>query len=280
MARIVDKTLLAERVVLLEIEAEKVARYAQPGQFVVLMPFETSERIPISLHNWYKEKGTIEIVFQVVGRTTLELASLDVGNSVYTLLGPLGRPLALEKYGRVVFVGGGLGIPPIYTIARELKRVGNEVCSIIGARTASLVILEERIREASDELLICTDDGSYGRKGFVTEALQELLGQKHIDLVIAIGPVPMMEAVSHLTRPLGIKTIVSLNPIMLDATGMCGVCRVKVGGETKFACVDGPKFDGHQVDFADLRRRLSMYAKEEAEALEKWETKVWRRESP
>lgn len=274
MARIICKKLLADKVVFLEIEAERIARNAQVGQFVVLMPFETSERIPLSLHNWDNEKGTIEIVFQVVGRTTLELSSLDVGNSVYTLLGPLGKPLPLRKYGKVVCVGGGLGIPPLYNIAKELKGIGNEVTSVIGARTASLVILEERIREASDEVLICTDDGSYGKRGFVTDALKELIGQKEIDLVIAIGPVPMMEAVSNLTRPSGIKTIVSLNPIMLDATGMCGVCRVKIGGKTMFACVDGPKFDGHQVDFVDLKRRLSMYLEEEAKALEEWKARI------
>lgn len=274
MARIVNKKLLAEGIFFLELEAERIARSAQAGQFVVLMPFETSERIPLSLHNWNRDKGTIEIVFQVVGRTTLELSSLEVGNSLYTLLGPLGKPLTIEKYGKVVCVGGGLGIPPIYNIAKELKKAGNDVVSIIGARTASLVILEERIKEASDELIICTDDGSYGKKGFVTEALKELMERGDIDLVIAIGPVPMMEAVANLTRPAEIRTIVSLNPIMLDATGMCGVCRVKVGGETKFACVDGPKFDGHKVDFADLKRRLSMYKEEEAKALEEWKARI------
>lgn len=274
MARILCKKLLAEGIVFLEIEAERIARSAQPGQFVVLMPFETSERIPISLHNWEREKGTIEIVFQVVGRTTLELASLDVGNSIYTLLGPLGKPLVLGKYGNVVCVGGGLGIPPLYNIARGLREAENKVISLIGARTASLIILEERIKAVSDELIVCTDDGSYGKKGFVTEALKELLGQQDIEMVIAIGPVPMMEAVSNITRPFQIKTIVSLNPIMLDATGMCGVCRVKVGGTTKFACVDGPKFDGHQVDFADLRIRLQMYKEEEAKALEAWKARI------
>lgn len=274
MARISRKEYLAEGIVLLEIEAERIARNAQVGQFVVLMPFETSERIPISLHNWERDKGTIEIVFQIVGRTTSELAFLEAGDTIYTLLGPLGKPLEIKGYGKVVCVGGGLGIPPIYNIARGLRDAGNKVFSVIGARTASLVILEERIREASDEVYICTDDGSYGRKGFVTEALEELLKKDNIDLVIAIGPVPMMEAVANITRPLEIKTIVSLNPLMLDATGMCGVCRVKVGGKTKFACVDGPKFDGHEVDFADLKRRLSIYKEEEAKAYEEWKAKI------
>jgi len=274
MARILRKELLAEGVVLLEIEAERIARSAHVGQFVVLMPFETSERIPISLHNWDREKGTIEIVFQVVGRTTAELAFFDVGDTIYTLLGPLGKPLELREYGKVVCVGGGLGIPPLYNIARGLKKVGNKVISVIGARTASLVILEKRMREASDELNICTDDGSYGIKGFVTEVLESLLEQGGTDLVIAIGPVPMMEAVAELTRPREVKTIVSLNPLMLDGTGMCGVCRVKIGGETKFACVDGPKFDGHKVDFTDLKRRLTIYKEEEAKAFEEWKAKI------
>ncbi|MBC7327025.1 sulfide/dihydroorotate dehydrogenase-like FAD/NAD-binding protein [bacterium] len=274
MAKITRKEFLAQDIVLLEIEAKRIASNAQVGQFVVLMPYETSERIPISLHNWDQIRGTIQIVFQIVGRTTSELSTLDVGDYIYTLLGPLGKPLELAEYGKVVCVGGGLGIPPIYNIAKGLKEKGNEVISIIGARTASLLILEELIREASDELITCTDDGSYGRKGFVTEALRDLLNTTKIDLVIAIGPVPMMEAVANLTRPMGIKTIVSLNPIMLDATGMCGVCRVKVGGQIKFACVDGPKFDGHEVDFADLRRRLAMYKEEEAKALEEWKARI------
>jgi ferredoxin--NADP+ reductase len=274
MGKIVRKEPLAEGVVLLEIEAERVARSAQVGQFVVLMPYETSERIPISLHNWDRDKGTIEIVFQVVGRTTNELASLEVGEEPYALLGPLGKPLELQKYGLVVCIGGGLGIPPIYNIARGLREAGNKVISIIGARTASLLILEERMKSVSDKLLVCTDDGSYGEKGFVTDVLRKILEGNKIDLVIAIGPVPMMEAVANLTRPFEIKTIVSLNPLMLDATGMCGVCRVKVGGETKFACVDGPKFDAHQVDFADLKRRLAMYKEEERRALEEWKARI------
>ncbi|MGB9797693.1 MAG: sulfide/dihydroorotate dehydrogenase-like FAD/NAD-binding protein [bacterium] len=274
MGKITRKEFLAEGVVLLEIEARRVAENAQAGQFVVLMPFETSERIPISLHNWDNEKGTIEIVFQVVGRTTTELASLEAGDEPYALLGPLGKPMEIRGYGNVVCVGGGLGIPPIYNLARELKRAGNNVVSIIGARTSSLLILEERIKSVSDRLLICTDDGSYGEKGFVTDVLKKLIEKERIDLVIAIGPVPMMEAVANLTYNPKIKTIVSLNPLMLDATGMCGVCRVKVGGETKFACVDGPKFDAHQVDFQDLKRRLAMYKKEEEKALEQWKARI------
>lgn len=275
MPRILRKESLAPDIFLLEIEEERIARKAKPGQFVVLMPLSTSERIPISLHDWHPDKGTIEIVFLRVGRTTAELAYLQPGDDIHTLLGPLGVPMEIEKVGKVFCIGGGVGVSAIYPLARAFKERGNHVVSIIGARSEKLLILEEKMRQVSDECFITTDDGSYGRKGFTVDVLRELLEKdEQMDLVVAIGPLPMMEAVANATRPFGIKTVVSLNPLMLDATGMCGVCRVKVGGKTYFACVDGPKFDGHQVDFADLRRRLAMYKEEEARALAEWKEKI------
>lgn len=225
---------------------------------------EEGERIPLTLYDWDPEGGTISVVFQEVGKTTRLLAKMAVGDRILNLVGPMGLPSHIERFGRVVCIGGGVGVPAIYPIARAMRLAGNEVIAIIGARTAELLILEEEMRSVSDGLIVTTDDGSKGQKGFVTDALRGLLesGLK-ADRVVAVGPAVMMKFVAETTRPYGVKTIVSLNSIMLDATGMCGVCRVAVGGRTKFTCVDGPEFDAHEVDFDLLLDRLSQYVEEE-----------------
>ncbi len=248
-----------------------MARNAKPGQFVVIRIDEHGERIPLTIADFDREKGTITMVALSVGKTTRKLSTLKEGDTIPDLVGPLGNPAEIIENGTVVCIGGGLGIAPIYPIARELKAKGNKVISIIGARSASLLFWEDRMREVSDELHVVTDDGSRGRKGFAVHPLMELInaGVK-IDRVIIIGSAIMMKVTSEATRPHGIKTIVSLNPIMVDGTGMCGSCRVTVAGKTKFACVDGPEFDGHQVDFDELMARLRMYAAEEKVADERY----------
>jgi ferredoxin--NADP+ reductase len=209
------------------------------------------------------EKGTITIIYMVVGKSTALFKSLKEGEAYMDVIGPLGAPTHLEKLGKVVCVGGGTGVAVLHPITRALKEVGNDVTCIIGSRTKDLLILEDQMKAASHDFKVCTDDGSYGHHGFVTDVLKEVLDQNDIKLVVAIGPVPMMKAVSNITKELGVKTMVSLNPIMIDGTGMCGGCRVSVGGKTKFACVDGPEFDGHDVDFDELQMRLQAYAEEE-----------------
>ena len=246
------------------IEATEIARKAKPGQFLVIRTDEKGERIPMTIADFDAEGGTLTIVFQEVGFTTDKLGRLKPGDTLLDVVGPLGKPTRIEKFGVVVCIGGGVGIAPVYPIARQLTNAGNKMLSIIGARSHEFLFWEERMRSISDKTYVCTDDGSYGRKGFVTDELKVILEEsKNIDLVIAIGPVVMMKAVSLLTKPHGIKTIVSLNPIMVDATGMCGSCRVTVGGKTKFACVDGPEFDGHQVNFDELLLRQQIYLEEE-----------------
>lgn len=249
------------------IEAPLVARKAQPGEFIILRVTEDGERIPLTIQDFDRDKGTISIIFQEVGVTTRALGQLESGEFLADFVGPLGRPTHIEKMGTVVCVGGGIGVAPILPIARGMKEAGNKVISIIGSRTKDLLILEAEMQAASSELIITTDDGTYGRKGFVTQVLQELIEKgEPIAEVIAIGPVVMMRAVAETTRPHGVKTIVSLNPIMVDGTGMCGGCRVSVGDDTKFACVDGPEFDGHKVDFAGLMSRQKMYKDQEKQA--------------
>lgn len=254
-------------IILNEISAPKIARVAQPGQFVILMAGEKGERIPMTISDIDPVKGTITIIYHVVGRSTAAFKRLEVGDGYRSLAGPLGRPSEVEGVGLAVCVGGGTGLAVIYPIAKKVKSQGSRVISIIGARTADLVILKEEMAAVSDELLICTDDGSLGRKGLVTELLKEVLEREKPDLVVAIGPVIMMKLVSEITRPQRIKTIVSLNPIMIDGTGMCGSCRVEVGGETKLACVDGPEFDGHGVNYDLLTQRLQSFREEEREAM-------------
>jgi NAD(P)H-flavin reductase len=273
--RIVAKKELASNTTLYEVEAPDVARKAKPGQFVVIRIDEKGERIPLTIADFNREKGTVTLVAMSVGKTTKKLSTLKEGDPVLDLVGPLGNPAEMVENGVVVCIGGGLGIAPIYPIARELKARGNRVISIIGARSASLLFWEDRMKEVSDELHVVTDDGSRGRKGFAVHPLLELINSGvKIDRVIIVGSAIMMKVTSEATRSHGIKTIVSLNPIMVDGTGMCGSCRVTVGGKTKFACVDGPEFDGHEVDFDELMARLRMYAAEEKVADEKYTHQV------
>jgi len=258
--KILVKQQLAPSVQLFEVEAPLIARKAKPGQFVILRIDEDGERIPLTIADFNREKGSITLIFQEVGATTVKLGHLNQGDFILDLVGPLGKATHIEKLGTVVCVGGGIGIAPVYPIARGMKEAGNEVISIIGARSEDILIYEQEMAAVSDELIITTDDGSKGRKALVTEPLKELLdSDKTISLVVAIGPVIMMKFVAETTRPYGVPTVVSLNPIMVDGTGMCGGCRVSVGNENKFACVDGPEFDGHKVDFNVLMSRQRMY---------------------
>lgn len=259
---------------LMVVRAKRVAQKAMPGQFVILRIEECGERIPLTIADNDSQTGTITLVFQEVGKTTRQLATLVGGDSITDLAGPLGTPSEIREFGTVMCVGGGVGIAPIFPIARAMKERGNKVISIIGARSASVLFWEEQMDAVSDELHIATDDGTKGHHGFVTDIVQSVLEDgthTQVDRVIAIGPPVMMRAVAGVTEPFGVKTLVSLNPIMVDGTGMCGACRVSVGGETKFACVDGPEFDAHEVDFALLESRLAMYRREEKEALERYE---------
>jgi len=270
LSRIVYKEQLSDSVVRMDLEAPEIARKRRAGQFLVLKVNERGERIPLTIVDSDGEKGTVTIIYQIVGKTTALMSELAVGDEIQDVQGPLGNPTEIENYGHVVCIGGGVGVGVIYPITKALKEAGNRVTSIIGARTRSLIILEAEMRAASHELIVATDDGSYGVHGFVSNVLQGIIdaGEK-IDRVFAIGPVPMMKVIANLTRPYGIKTIVSLNAIMVDATGMCGACRVAVGGKTKFTCVDGPEFDGHEVDFDLLTSRLRMYCAQEGESYER-----------
>ncbi len=269
MAKILKKERLTPDLVRMILEAPEIARERQAGQFIVLRINEQGERIPLTIADADEKAGTVTIIFQEVGKSTKLLGTLGEGDDILDLAGPLGKPTHIEKFGTVVCVGGGVGVAPMYPITEALKQAGNKVITIIGSRTKDLLILEDEMRAVSDRLMVMTDDGSYGTKGFVTQALEELIksGEK-IDIVVAIGPVVMMRAVSEVTRPYKIPTVVSLNSIMVDATGMCGGCRVSVGGKSKFACVEGPEFDGHQVDFKELMMRQKTYMKQEHESLE------------
>ena len=267
MYEIVEKKVLSNNVKLMKIKALLVAKKAKAGQFIILRIDEKGERIPLTIADFDKKKGTITIIFMEVGKTTKKLGTLNVGDSIVNFAGPLGVPSEVKKYGTVVMIGGGVGIAPLYPVVKALKEEKNHVISILGARNKSLLMLEKEIDEFSDELFIATDDGSKGHKGFVSDVLQKLIdGKTKIDMVMAIGPVIMMKVVADLTKKYDIKTLVSLNPIMVDGTGMCGGCRVSVGGETKFACVDGPEFDGHLVDFKNLMLRNRRFVKEEEHA--------------
>ncbi|MBR1760161.1 MAG: sulfide/dihydroorotate dehydrogenase-like FAD/NAD-binding protein [Schwartzia sp.] len=266
-AKVLKKELLSPGVYRFDVDAPRIAKKTQPGQFIIVRANEEGERIPLTVADFDRDKGIITIIFQVVGASTEILASFGEGDMILDFVGPLGKKSEIEPgLGTVVCIGGGIGVAPIHPIARGLHEAGNKVISILGARSKELIIMEKEMREASDEVIVTTDDGSYGIEGFVTAALEQLVdyGEK-IDLVYAIGPVVMMKSVADATRPMGIKTIVSLNPIMVDGTGMCGGCRVQVGDETKFACVDVPEFDAHLVDFAGLRERQAMYRDQEAE---------------
>jgi ferredoxin--NADP+ reductase len=269
MYRIIEKRDLTPTIKLVKVVAPAIARKAQAGQFIILRLHDHAERIPLTIADYSRDEGTITIVLQVVGKSTEELATLKVGDDILNFAGPLGEPSEIKNYGTVICIGGGVGVAPIYPIARSLHQAGNRIISIIGARSADLLFYESEMRIVSDQFQVVTDDGSKGRKGLVTGALEDLLTSKeHLDLVFAVGPVPMMRAVAEITRTYGVKTIVSLNPVMVDGTGMCGGCRVTVGGTTKFACVDGPDFDAHQVDFQELQMRQRTYRKEEQAANE------------
>ncbi len=257
---------------LYQILAPDVARKAQAGQFVIIRIHEEGERIPLTIGDYDRERGTISLVVQEVGKTTMEMGIMRAGDSLASLTGPLGLPSEIERYGTVLCIGGGFAIAPIYPIARALKAAGNKVLSILGVRSKDLLFWENRIRTVSDELIVCTNDGSYGHKGLVIEPLREMLeAGRPIDHIWAIGPAIMMKFCTLTTQPFGVPTIVNLNSIMVDGTGMCGACRVEVGGRTRFACVDGPEFDGHQVDWDLLMARQSIYVEEERRALEEWE---------
>lgn len=269
MFKIVSKRVLNPAVVMVEIEAPFVAKKIQAGQFIILRIDEYGERIPFTVADTDLEKGTVTIIFQIVGKSTKELSQLNVGDSIRDFVGPLGRPTELEGIKKAAVIGGGLGCAIAYPQAKHLFQAGAKVDIIAGFRSKDIVILEDEMRAVSNNLIICTDDGTYGKKGFVTNALEdEIKAGAGYDCVIAIGPLPMMKFVSLLTKKYDIRTIVSLNPIMIDGTGMCGGCRVTVGGKTKFACVDGPDFDGHEVDFDEAMKRLGTYKSEEHAALD------------
>jgi len=267
MYEILEKEVLSETVKLMKIKAPLVAKKAQAGQFIILRIDEKGERIPLTIADYDRKAGTITVIFMEVGKTTKQLGTMKVGDKLLNFAGPLGVASEIEKYGTVVCIGGGVGIAPLYPIIRALKKAGNEVISILGARNEKLLMLEKEIEEFSDELHICTDDGSKGHKGFVSDVLQKLIDEcKDIKIVWAAGPVIMMKVVANLTKKYNLKTMVSLNPIMVDGTGMCGGCRVTVDGKIKFACVDGPEFDGHKVDFDNLMLRNRRFLKEEEHA--------------
>ncbi len=268
MYRILEKQDLTPVIHLWKVEAPRVAKKAQAGQFIILHHGEEGERIPLTIADWDREAGTVTVVFMEVGASTQKFAQLKAGDAIDDFVGPLGKPTEIEKYGTVVCVAGGFAIATIVPIARAMKAAGNKVISIMGFRTRDLVFWEDRLGGFSDELIVTTDDGTYGRKGLVTEPLKELLEKRAVDRVIAIGPTVMMKFSSLTSKPFSVPTIVSLNPIMVDGTGMCGACRVEVGGETKLACVDGPDFDGHKVDWDLLMSRQRAYLEEEKTSVE------------
>ena len=272
MNKILLKVELASNIKKFVVTAPEIARRRKPGQFVIIRIYESGERFPITIADADVNAGTITLIVQEVGRSTFEMGRLEAGDCLLDLVGPLGRPTPIHRYGRVICIAGGVGVAEIFPVAEALKKAGNEVITIIGARTKSLLILEHELQSISDRLIITTDDGSYGEPGLVTGPLNKLIAQNlSIDHVFCIGPTVMMQAVVEITRPPQIKTSVSLNSIMVDGTGMCGACRVTVGGQMKFACVDGPDFDAHQVDFEELRQRQKLYVTEEKISMEHFE---------
>ena len=267
MYEIVEKKVLSTNVKLLKVKAPLIAQKAQAGQFIIFRIDEKGERIPLTIADTDLKKGTVTIIFLEVGKTTKRLGTLNVGDFLENFVGPLGVPSDIKKYGTVVCIGGGVGIACLYPLVKALKHAGNHVISILGAKTKDLLILEKEIQEFSDEFYVSTDDGSKGQKGFVSDVLQKIIDNNTtVDMVMAIGPIIMMKVVSNLTKKYNIKTLVSLNPIMVDGTGMCGGCRVSVDGKTKFACVDGPEFDGHKVDYDNLMLRNRRFICEEEHA--------------
>ena len=274
MYKIVSKRELAENVDEFVIEAPQIARKAKPGQFVIVRVTVRGERIPLTIAEKDPEAGTITLMVQRVGKSTYHLSCFEEGNSLKDVVGPLGKPTHIENWGNVVAIGGGLGLAPIHHICQGVKEAGNNLTVIMGFRSKDLIFWEDKMKILADKVIITTNDGSYGMKGLVTDALQKLIDEgEKIDMVICAGPVPMMKAVAEVTRPHKIPTIASLNPIMVDGTGMCGACRVTVGGEVKFACVDGPEFNAHEVDFDELMNRLSMFKSLEKVAMERFQEK-------
>ncbi|HEX3029602.1 MAG TPA: sulfide/dihydroorotate dehydrogenase-like FAD/NAD-binding protein [Clostridia bacterium] len=275
MYKIVTKKVLNPSVKLLEVEAPYIAKKAEPGQFIMLRTDEDGERIPLTIADYDRDKGTVTIIFQEVGKTTKVLGAMNVGDSLLDFAGPLGTASHFDGLKKVAVIGGGLGTAIAYPQAKKLHSLGVEVHSVVGFRNTDFIILEEEMNAVSDKLVVATDDGSNGNKGFVDAMLKKLIdeGNKY-DMVIAIGPLIMMKVISNLTRQYGIKTVVSMNPIMVDGTGMCGGCRVTVGGKVKFACVDGPDFDGHEVDFDEAMRRQLMYKTEEKESTERHQCRL------
>jgi NAD(P)H-flavin reductase len=263
---------LGPNVIRYVVDAPLVAMHRKPGQFVIIRVTDHGERIPLTIADANPEMGTISLIVQSVGKSTREMATLRPGNAIHDVVGPLGRPTHIQRFGTVLCVGGGIGIAPLYPIAKGMKEAHNHVITVLGARTHDLLILEDDMRNVSDELIVTTDDGSYGTKGLVTDAIRSLVGGgTHIDQAVVIGPPLMMKFTSLLTKELGIPTMASLNPIMIDGTGLCGACRVTVGGEMKFACVDGPEFDAHEVDWDSMIRRLGTYRTAEQGAAERYD---------
>lgn len=273
MFKILEKESISPLVDSMTVYAPYIAGHAKAGNFVVLRLHEKGERIPLTIADADREQGTITLLFQKVGKTTEELGMLKPGDAVRDIAGPLGHATPIKKYGHCVLVGGGIGSATLYPILRALKEKHNRITVILGARTINLIVWEDKFREYANELMITTDDGSSGRKGLVTEALKDVIEKKKVALVIAVGPIRMMQAVSELTKPYSVKTLVSLNPIMVEGTGMCGACRVNIAGKTRFACVEGPEFDGHEVDFQELASRLNFYREEEEQSLQQFRRK-------
>ncbi len=267
---IVFRKRLSENTVRIEVVAPLIAKRAKPGQFVIIRVHSRGERIPLTIADTDAERGVITLIFQEVGTSTYSLGELEVGDCLHDLVGPLGHPTPIENYGNAVIVAGGLGTAEMYPIARALREAGNHVITIVGARRKDLLVMVEEMESVSDEIIITTDDGSFGRKGVVTEPLKELVEEGRADFVITCGPTIMMKFVAETTRNAGVPTFASLNPIMVDGTGMCGVCRVSVGGKTRYACVDGPDFNAHEVDFDELMMRQRTYCDFERESLELW----------
>ena len=265
MHRILARQTLSPNVTRLDVHAPRIAQIRQPGQFVIVHLSENSERIPLTIADSNAEKGTITLVIQAVGKSTNELVALNAGDFIRDVAGPLGHPTEMISSGHALCIGGGVGTAVVHPIAQGLQKRGVQVTSVIGGRSKEWVIYENELKRYG-KVVVCTDDGGYGRKGFVTDAAKEILAAEKVDIVYAVGPVPMMRAVANLTRGLGVHTIVSLNPVMIDGTGMCGGCRVSLGNETKFACVDGPEFDGHKVNFDELQDRLGTYREFEQRA--------------
>jgi len=273
MYEILNKEIIAPEVEVMQVSAPYIARHHKAGNFVVLRLHEKGERIPLTIADSDYEKGTITLLYQKIGRTTHEMGLLKKGDIIRDIAGPLGHATPIKKYGHCVLVAGGIGSATLFPILKALKAKKNRVSVILGARSKELIVWKDRFEQYADEVLLTTDDGSAGRKGLVTEELKDIIESSKVEIVIAVGPIRMMQAVAETTKPYEIKTLVSLNPVMVEGTGMCGACRVKIAGKTKFACIEGPEFDGHEVDFHELADRLGFYKEEEAEAMKAFKKK-------